>query len=147
MRRLTERHRHTLPDPHQNYKIRVLVTDKYLRRCAVTGEKAPPVLDAVHIRSVNEGGIHRIGDGLLLRSDVHVLFDRAYVTVTPIYRFRVSRRLKEHFDNSEHYYQFEKNAFWLPLPPKESPRPGVPWRHADAIFRRYETREENHGPA
>ena len=29
--------------------FRVLVTDNYRRRCAVTGEKALPVLDAAHI--------------------------------------------------------------------------------------------------
>ncbi len=135
MRRLTERHRHTLPDPHQNYKIRVLVTDKYLRRCAVTGEKAPPVLDAVHIRSVNEGGIHRIGDGLLLRSDVHVLFDRAYVTVTPIYRFRVSRMLQEDLDNGEYYHQFEGAALWLPRRAEERPRREFLEWHGDIVYR------------
>ncbi len=83
--------------------FRVLITDTYQRRCAVTGEKALPVLEAAHIRPVSEGGTHRIDNGLLLRSDVHALFDRGYVTVTPDYRFRVSRRLREDFDDGEHY--------------------------------------------
>jgi len=61
--------------------FRVLVTDIYQRRCAVTGEKALPVLEAAHIRPVSEGGLHRIDNGLLLRSDVHTLFDRGYVEV------------------------------------------------------------------
>ena len=47
--------------------FRVLVTDTYGRRCAVTGEKALPVLDAAHIRAVREGGQHRLDNGLLLR--------------------------------------------------------------------------------
>jgi hypothetical protein len=67
--------------------FRVLVTDNYQRRCAVTGEKALPVLDAAHIRPVTEGGQHRLDNGLLLRSDVHRLFDTGYVTVTPDGRF------------------------------------------------------------
>lgn len=35
--------------------FRVLVTDLYQRRCAVTGEKGLPVLEAAHIREVKEG--------------------------------------------------------------------------------------------
>src|SRR6266850_153926 len=40
--------------------FRVLVTDLYQRRCAVTAEKALPVLQAAHIRPVSEGGTHRV---------------------------------------------------------------------------------------
>jgi hypothetical protein len=77
----------------------VLVTDVYQRRCAITGEKALPVLQAAHIRPVTREGQHRIDNGLLLRSDLHALFDQGYVTVTPDHRVRVSRRLKDDFDN------------------------------------------------
>ena len=63
--------------------FRVLVTDTYRRRCAVTGEKALPVLEAAHIQLVAEGGQHQIANGLLLRSDIHTLFDRGYISVTP----------------------------------------------------------------
>jgi len=115
--------------------FRVLVTETYRRRCAVTREKALPVLEAAHIRTVNDGGVHRIDNGLLLRSDVHELFDRGYVTVTPNYRFRVSRRLKDDFDNGEHYYQFEGAGLWLPARAEERPsREFLEW-HADTVFR------------
>ncbi len=56
-------------------KIRVLVTDTYERRCAITQEKALPALEAAHIRPVAQDGMHCIGNGLLLRSDIHRLFD------------------------------------------------------------------------
>ncbi len=79
--------------------FRVLVTDLYERRCAVTREKALPVLEAAHIKPVSEGGTHDLPNGLLLRSDVHTLFDAGYVTITPRYLVRVSRKLKEEFDN------------------------------------------------
>jgi hypothetical protein len=62
--------------------FRVLVTETYGRRCAVTGEPVLPVLDAAHIRPVSQGGLHSLSNGLLLRTDVHTLFDRGYVTVT-----------------------------------------------------------------
>ena len=94
--------------------FRVLVTDVYQRRCAVTGEKALPVLEAAHIKPVSSQGEHSIQNGLLLRSDVHTLFDRGYVTVTPDFQFRVSRRLKQDFDNGEHYFKLNGHQIWVP---------------------------------
>jgi putative restriction endonuclease len=35
---------------------------------------------------------------MLLRADLHRLYDAGYVTVTPDLRFEVSRRLKDEFD-------------------------------------------------
>jgi putative restriction endonuclease len=84
--------------------FKIIVADAYSRACAVTGEKALPVLQAAHIRPYADGGDHRVDNGLLLRSDLHTLFDRGYVTVTPEYRLEVSRRLKHDFDNGEEYF-------------------------------------------
>ena len=115
--------------------FRVLVTDIYQRHCAVTGEKALPVLDAAHVRGVADGGTHRIDNGLLLRTDVHRLFDKGYVTVTPDYRVRVSRRLKTDFDNGEPYYPFHEQEIWLPSEPRNRPnREFLEW-HAETVFR------------
>jgi putative restriction endonuclease len=63
----------------------------------VTKEKALPVLQAAHIQPVSQGGRHLVSNGLLLRSDIHTLFDRGYVTITPDYQFRASRRLRIEF--------------------------------------------------
>jgi putative restriction endonuclease len=65
----------------------------------VTGEKTLPILDAAHIRPFGEGGEHEITNGLLLRTDIHRLFDLGYVTVSNDRRFEVGRRLKEDFEN------------------------------------------------
>jgi putative restriction endonuclease len=116
--------------------FRSLVTDIYARRCAVTGEKALPVLEAGHIRPVSEGGQHEASNGLLLRSDLHRLFDRGYVTVTPRGEFRVSGRLKTDFENGEPYYPLEGKT--VQLPPDEMDRPSaelLEW-HSDAVFLR-----------
>ncbi len=116
--------------------FRVLITDTYQRRCAVTGEKALPVLEAAHIRPVSEGGIHRIDNGLLLRSDIHTLFDRGYVTVTPDYRFRTSRRLKDDFDDGETYLRWQGAELRLPARQENHPdRELLEW-HSDVVFRR-----------
>ncbi|MGH6954824.1 MAG: HNH endonuclease [Alphaproteobacteria bacterium] len=91
-----------------------MVTDAYRRQCSVTGERALPVLDAAHIRPYANGGDHAVQNGLLLRSDVHTLFDRGYVTVTPAYRLEVSKRIKDEFDNGKHYYAFHGKELILP---------------------------------
>jgi len=85
--------------------FRLTVTDAYERRCAVSGEKTLPILDAAHIRSFSEGGEHDPANGLLLRTDIHRLFDLGYVTVSEDHRFEVSQRLKADFDNGRHYYE------------------------------------------
>ena len=115
--------------------FRILVTDLYERRCAITREKALPVLQAAHIQPVASGGSHRLSNGLLLRSDVHTLFDRGYLTITPERRVRVSRRLKADFDNGEHYYQLEGNTLWVPQSPEAQPRRDLLEWHSDTVFR------------
>lgn len=84
--------------------FRVLVTDAYQRRCAVTGEKTLPVLEAAHIKPYSDLGPHRVSNGILLRSDLHKLFDLGYVTITPELRLEVSPRLREEWQNGREYY-------------------------------------------
>lgn len=86
--------------------FRVLVTEAYDRRCAITGERTLPVLEAAHIKPYSETGPHLVSNGLLLRSDLHILFDDGYVTVTDDLRVEVSKRIKEEFENGREYYQY-----------------------------------------
>ena len=101
--------------------FRIIVTDAYSRRCAITRERILPVLQAAHIRPYSEGGEHRVDNGLLLRSDLHTLFDRGYVTVTPEYRIEVSARLKSDFDNGEDYLALRGHSIALPTKSNERP--------------------------
>ncbi len=94
--------------------FRVLVTDAYERRCALTRSPILHVLDAAHIRPYAQQGPHSVTNGILLRQDFHTLFDRGYLTVTPEYRLEVSRRIREEFDNGKEYYQLHGSAVCLP---------------------------------
>lgn len=94
--------------------FRVVVTDSYRRRCAITQERTLPALEAAHIRPYAEGGGHEAPNGLLLRRDLHSLFDAGYVTVTPDLHFEVSRRIKEEFDNGRHYYALHGQKIEVP---------------------------------
>ena len=84
--------------------FRVLVTDAYQRRCAITGERTLPVLEAAHIKPYASEGPNLTQNGLLLRSDLHKLFDIGYLTVTPDYHVEVSARIKEEYQNGREYY-------------------------------------------
>lgn len=115
--------------------FRLLVTDAYQRRCAVTGERTLPVLDAAHIRPYAELGPHRLENGMLLRKDLHALFDAGYVTVTPSLELRVSRRIREEFENGRDYYALEGTSVRPPLPPAPPPSPEYLEWHGDSVFR------------
>lgn len=84
--------------------FRTLVTEAYHRRCAITGERSLPVLEAAHIKAYKSEGPNLTENGLLLRADIHRLFDRGYVTVDSGFRFTVSRKLREDFENGRVYY-------------------------------------------
>jgi len=94
--------------------FRILVTDAYERRCAITGERTLPALEAAHIKPYADGGSHDPTNGLLMRRDIHALFDSGYVTVTPELRFHVSRRIKEEFENGRDYYRMHGQEVALP---------------------------------
>jgi putative restriction endonuclease len=95
--------------------FRVIVTDAYERRCTITGERTLPVLDAAHIKPYSSGGPHDPENGLLLRSDLHTLFDQGYITVdADQLKVVVSSRIREEFENGRDYYQLQGTAIRLP---------------------------------
>jgi putative restriction endonuclease len=112
----------------------VLVTDSYERRCAITREKTLPALEAAHIRPYAEGGDHVASNGLLLRRDIHSLFDSGYVTVTPDLRFEVSRRIREEFQNGRHYYELHGAPIYAPEDLSRRPDPAALRWHNDNLF-------------
>lgn len=94
--------------------FRVRVLDAYDRGCAVTGEHSLPVLEAAHIKPYASGGEHAISNGLTLRSDLHRLFDRGYVTIDERGRFVVGGRLKADFENGRSYYCLQGHVVATP---------------------------------
>ena len=114
--------------------FRVLVTSQYERRCAVTGERTLPALDAAHIRPFAAGGPHAASNGLLLRRDVHSLFDGGYVTVTPERRLEVSRRIRAEFDNGRQYYALHGAELRPPADPAALPDADALRWHNETVF-------------
>jgi putative restriction endonuclease len=102
--------------------FRLIVTDVYERRCTITGERTLPVLEAAHIKPYGSGGPHQPENGLLLRSDLHTLFDQGYLTVdAQELKVVVSGRIREEFENGRDYYQLHGKSIRLPREVSTSP--------------------------
>jgi putative restriction endonuclease len=111
-----------------------LVLSSYQRRCAITGARITPTLEAAHIRPIAAEGQHRVDNGLLLRSDVHVLFDAGYLGLDEQHRLHVSKRLRSEFGNGEEFYSRAGNTISVPERKADRPsREAVQW-HMDSVF-------------
>ncbi len=64
-------------------KFRRALLQRYGLVCAVTGPCPAEILKAAHIRPFAEHGTHELKDGILLRADIHQLFDAGRVTIDP----------------------------------------------------------------
>jgi putative restriction endonuclease len=117
--------------------FRVLVTEAYNRRCAMTGERTLPVLEAAHIMPYAKDGPHDPRNGLLLRSDLHTLFDTGYVTVdSRDLTVAVSSRIKKEFENGRDYYALHGQPLRV-TPRNDDLRPSpdfLAW-HNQEVFR------------
>ncbi len=87
--------------------FRARLLDAYERRCAITGEHTEPVLDAAHVQPYLGPRSNHVQNGLLLTKEFHTLFDKGLVTITPGYRVRVSRALRERWNNGKRYYEYD----------------------------------------
>ncbi|MGH0033144.1 MAG: HNH endonuclease [Myxococcota bacterium] len=114
--------------------FRVVVTDAYQRRCAITGERVLPVLEAAHVRPYASGGEHSVENGLLLRSDLHTLFDRGYLTITPDRELEVSSRIHDEFHNGREYYALGGRRLRPPRSPdQEISAENIHW-HNERVY-------------
>ena len=83
----------------------------YKGSCIVSGETATPALIAAHIYPFAISGNHDLSNALLLRSDLHPLFDQGYWTIGREGRVRFSSKLKEDYPNSR--YDLTFGGKWL----------------------------------
>lgn len=62
-------------------QFRAGLLGKYGLTCAVTGPVPKEALQAAHLRAFAEHETHKLGEGLLLRSDIHALFDAGLLAI------------------------------------------------------------------
>jgi putative restriction endonuclease len=113
------------------------VAAAYQHRCAVTASATFPSLEAAHIRPFAVGGKHAVSNGLFLRTDVHRLYDRGYLTIDPDLYLRVSPQLREHGWNGIEFYAREADRFRVSVPADSELKPdrdALAW-HVEEKFR------------
>ncbi len=115
--------------------FRVAVMEAYSRSCAITREHSLPVLEASHIKPYSQEGPSEVSNGLLLRADLHRLFDQGYLTVTPEMKVEVSPRLKLDYDNGRTYYPLHGTTIVVPQSDAEKPNKILLGWHNENIYR------------
>lgn len=112
-----------------------LVLTSYERRCAITGNHIRPILQAAHIRPISECGENTVANGLLLRSDVHTLFDLGYLGLNTRNELQVSPRIREEWGNGKEFYELAGQEIRLPRNRADRPdKAAVEW-HMDTRFK------------
>jgi putative restriction endonuclease len=92
--------------------------------------------EATHIKEYAESGPHQTSNGLLLRSDIHKLFDAGYISITEHHKIEVSNRIKEEYQNGKEYYAYHGKELMI-LPSAHGDQPSneyIQW-HNDNVFR------------
>jgi hypothetical protein len=83
----------------------------YGGRCAVTGTAVPQILEAAHIQRYADEGESRVSNGILMRSDIHALFDAGLLGIEPkTYRVKLSPVLM----GAEEYWKLNGQKIELP---------------------------------
>ena len=85
--------------------------------------------------SLQRRGIHEARNGLLLRRDIHGLFDSGYVTVTPELHFEVSGQVREEFENGRDYYALHGKQIIVPRKVVDRPSAEELSWHNERIYR------------
>lgn len=94
-----ERQQRAIKTRRGQTRFREALMQAYKRRCAISRCSVEELLEAAHIRPHAEQTDYRVSNGLLLRSDLHTLFDLNLLTIDDRYRVRLSEKLR----NSEYW--------------------------------------------
>ncbi len=114
--------------------FRLGVIEAYERQCALSGGRVLPALDAAHIRPYARGGSHEISNGLLLRKDIHSVFDAGYATFDEAGRFVVSDKVRTIFNNGNEYRRMHGLQLVEPSALKNLPNMAAMEWHRENIY-------------
>ena len=64
-------------------KFRQQLLDAYSHRCAITGSSVAEVLEAAHVEPYHATGSFELENGVLLRGDIHTLYDLCLIGINP----------------------------------------------------------------
>ncbi|WP_258394051.1 HNH endonuclease [Stenotrophomonas maltophilia] len=98
--------------------FRAKMLEAYGNRCAISHCNATAVLEAAHIVPYRGEHTHRVDNGLLLRSDLHTLFDLGLLWITQDHKVAISPSLK-----GTDYEPLDGQALRLPVSKEHWPNP------------------------
>jgi putative restriction endonuclease len=75
-----------------------------------------------------------VNNGLLLRADLHRLFEQGYVSITPDNRLEVSERLRADYNNGKTYYPLRGTSVTMPKIERERPNLELLRWHHETVF-------------
>lgn len=87
-----------------------MIKKAYNNQCCVSGEKIPELLNAAHIQSYINADSHHVQNGLLMRVDIHALYDAGLISIDENYDILVSEQL-----NLTDYYKYKSKKITLPV--------------------------------
>lgn len=114
-------------------KFRRKLLKAYDYKCAITGCDAEPALEASHIFPYKGVKTNSIANGLLLRADIHTLFDIHLLSIQPeTYKIVLAPKLM-----ATAYKEFAEQKLYLPKNKISKP-------DQDALTRHYELFRKKH---
>lgn len=108
-------------------EFRTALLRAYRGRCAVTGSTVESVLEAAHIEPYREQQHHQVRNGILLRADLHTLFDLHAWTLGEDLAVIVGPELRE-----SEYAEYEGVVIANSLASTDRPSRDVVSRHREA---------------
>lgn len=101
----------------QQGQFRLLLLDAYQGACAITGTDVSQVLQAAHINPYRGKRSQMVSNGILLRADLHLLYDAHLISIDPSsLTVRLSERLKETY-----YCTYNMKSLRIPDDPLLTP--------------------------
>ncbi|MGI4813670.1 MAG: HNH endonuclease [Janthinobacterium lividum] len=110
-------------------EFRSNLLNAYANRCAMTGCTVIEILEAAHIKPYRGEDTNRVDNGLILRADIHTLFDKGLIWLDDDLVIRLSERLL-----SSEYEELEGTQLRLPVEPSHRPHPEHVRHHRQSIF-------------
>lgn len=116
-KRRLERQRENVDRWSRDGRFRADVLDLYGSTCVISGCSVPDAIDAAHLIGVGNAGEDKRENGIVLRADLHRLFDGepALMSISP-------KSMTVHFSDecSDHYLSYEGVVIHIP---KGGPKP------------------------
>lgn len=112
--------------------FRAKLLDAYGGRCAITGSPAVEVLEAAHVLPYRGDHTNRLDNGLLLRADLHTLFDCQLLWITPEHTVALAPSLL-----ATDYAALLGKPVALPAALEHRPNPAHLAEHAKACMARH----------